>query len=154
MSSPTHEEKRQIFQRHFLLGELSPNEIDALISNARVERYPAGREIFAKGVARAMLDGSLARQRQDQLAFRRRERNRFSHLQRRRHLRRNRSARWRGAERGRDRDDRLRTLGFEPLGFFAGPRGSRRPLHDPSQNPLASDTTDDRAGRGRDVPAP
>ena len=59
-----------------------------------------------------------------------------------------------GAERGRDGDDRLRTLGFEPLGFFAGPRGSRRPLHDPSQNPLASDTTDDRAGRGRDVPAP
>ena len=49
MSSPTHEEKRQIFQRHFLLGKLSPNEIDALISYARVERYPAGREIFAKG---------------------------------------------------------------------------------------------------------
>jgi hypothetical protein len=24
MSSPTHEEKRQIFQRHFLLGKLSP----------------------------------------------------------------------------------------------------------------------------------
>jgi CRP-like cAMP-binding protein len=49
MSSSTHEEKRQIFQRHFLLGKLSPNEIDALISYARVERYPAGREIFAKG---------------------------------------------------------------------------------------------------------
>jgi CRP/FNR family transcriptional regulator, cyclic AMP receptor protein len=49
MSSPTHEEKRQIFQRHFLLGKLSPNEIDALISYARVERYPTGREIFAKG---------------------------------------------------------------------------------------------------------
>ena len=49
MSSPTHEEKRQIFQRHFLLGKLSPNKIDALIIYARVERYPAGREIFAKG---------------------------------------------------------------------------------------------------------
>jgi CRP-like cAMP-binding protein len=49
MSSPTHEEKRQILQRHFLLGKLSPNEIDALISYARVERYPIGREIFAKG---------------------------------------------------------------------------------------------------------
>jgi len=49
MSSPTHEKKRQIFQRHFLLGKLSPNEIDALISYARVERYPTGREIFAKG---------------------------------------------------------------------------------------------------------
>ena len=49
MTSPTHEEKRQIFQRHFLLGKLSPNEIDALISYARVERYTTGREIFAKG---------------------------------------------------------------------------------------------------------
>src|SRR5437763_40814 len=49
MSPPTHEEKRQIFERHPLLGRLSPNEIDALISYARVERYPTGREIFAKG---------------------------------------------------------------------------------------------------------
>ena len=49
MNSPTHEEKRQTFQRHFLLGKLNPNEIDALLSYARVERYPAGREIFAKG---------------------------------------------------------------------------------------------------------
>jgi len=49
MSSPTHEEKQQIFQRHFLFGKLSPNEIDTLISYSRVERYRAGREIFAKG---------------------------------------------------------------------------------------------------------
>jgi len=49
MSSPTHEEKRQIFQRHFLFGKLSPSEIDTLISYSRVERYRAGREIFAKG---------------------------------------------------------------------------------------------------------
>src|SRR5215470_10120803 len=49
MSSPTHEEKRQIFLRHFLFGKLSPNEIDTLISYSRVERYRAGREIFAKG---------------------------------------------------------------------------------------------------------
>lgn len=49
MYSSTHEEKRQIFQHHFLLGKLRPNEIDALISHARVERYPSGREIFAKG---------------------------------------------------------------------------------------------------------
>ena len=63
MSSPTHEEKRQIFERHFLLGKLSPNEIDALISYARVERYPAGREIFAKGSPgqslMAVLSGSV-----------------------------------------------------------------------------------------------
>ena len=44
-----HEKKRQIFQRHFLFGKLSPNEIDTLISYTRVERYAAGREIFAKG---------------------------------------------------------------------------------------------------------
>ena len=49
MSSPTHEEKRQIFQRHDLFGMLSANEIDSLISFSRIESYPAGREIFAKG---------------------------------------------------------------------------------------------------------
>jgi len=49
MNSPTHEEKRKIFERHFLFGKLSGSEIDALISYARVERYRAGREIFAKG---------------------------------------------------------------------------------------------------------
>ncbi|MGC2203441.1 MAG: Crp/Fnr family transcriptional regulator [Stellaceae bacterium] len=49
MHSPTLEEKRQIFQRHLLFGKLSPSEIDCLISYSRVERYPASREIFAKG---------------------------------------------------------------------------------------------------------
>jgi CRP-like cAMP-binding protein len=49
MSSPTHEEKRQIFQRHDLFGMLSANEIDSLISFSRIERFQAGREIFAKG---------------------------------------------------------------------------------------------------------
>jgi len=49
MNSPTHQERRQIFERHFLFGKLSTSEIDSLISYARVERYPAGREIFAKG---------------------------------------------------------------------------------------------------------
>jgi CRP/FNR family transcriptional regulator, cyclic AMP receptor protein len=51
MTGPTHEEKRQIFERHFLLGKLSRDEIDALLHYARVERYPAGSEIFAKGSA-------------------------------------------------------------------------------------------------------
>jgi len=63
MSSPTHEEKRQIFQRHFLFGKLSPNEIDTLISYARVARYSIGREIFAKGSPgqslMAVLSGSV-----------------------------------------------------------------------------------------------
>lgn len=49
MNSPTHQEKRQIFEQHPLFGKLSPGEIDSLISYARIERYPAGREIFAKG---------------------------------------------------------------------------------------------------------
>ena len=49
MASPTYEEKRQIFERHFLLGRLSGDEIDTLLHYARVERYPAGSEVFAKG---------------------------------------------------------------------------------------------------------
>jgi CRP/FNR family transcriptional regulator, cyclic AMP receptor protein len=49
MNSPTHEEKRQIFQRHELFGMLSANEIDSLISYSLIESYPVGREIFAKG---------------------------------------------------------------------------------------------------------
>jgi CRP-like cAMP-binding protein len=46
---PTYEEKRQIFQGHFLLGKLSASEIDDLLAYSRVERYPAGTEIYAKG---------------------------------------------------------------------------------------------------------
>ena len=49
MMGPTHEEKRQVFERHFLLGKLSGDEIDTLLHFARVERYPAGEEIYAKG---------------------------------------------------------------------------------------------------------
>ncbi len=49
MTSPTYEEKRQIFERHFMFGKLSADEIDTLLHYARVERYPAGEEIYAKG---------------------------------------------------------------------------------------------------------
>src|ERR1700739_4317357 len=49
MTSPTHQEKRQIFERHLLCVKLSASEIDSWISYARLERYPSGREIFAKG---------------------------------------------------------------------------------------------------------
>jgi CRP/FNR family transcriptional regulator, cyclic AMP receptor protein len=49
MNGPTYQEKRQIFERNFLLGKLSPSEIDALLRYSRVERYPMGEEIFAKG---------------------------------------------------------------------------------------------------------
>src|ERR1700757_3738309 len=51
MNSPTHQEKRQIFELHPLFGKLSAGEIDSLISYSRIERYSAGREIFAKGAA-------------------------------------------------------------------------------------------------------
>ena len=49
MNPPTHKEKRQIFEQHFLFGRLSTGEIDSLIGYTRVERYAAGREIFDKG---------------------------------------------------------------------------------------------------------
>jgi len=49
MSGPTYQEKRQIFERNFLLGKLTSNEIDKLLAYSRVEQYPAGNEIFAKG---------------------------------------------------------------------------------------------------------
>ncbi|MGH7054711.1 MAG: Crp/Fnr family transcriptional regulator [Stellaceae bacterium] len=49
MTAPTHAQKRDLFQRHYLLGRLDPGEIDTLATRARVERYPAGGEIFTKG---------------------------------------------------------------------------------------------------------
>jgi CRP/FNR family transcriptional regulator, cyclic AMP receptor protein len=49
MTGPTYEDKRQLFEQHFLLGKLSSSEIDTLLQYARVERYPAGEEIYAKG---------------------------------------------------------------------------------------------------------
>ena len=55
MTGPTHEEKRQIFER-FLPGKLSHNEIDSRLHFARVESYPAGKEIYAKGsLGRSMM---------------------------------------------------------------------------------------------------
>jgi CRP/FNR family cyclic AMP-dependent transcriptional regulator len=63
MTGPTYADKRQIFERHFMLGKLSGDEIDTLLHYARVERYPAGREIFSKGSAgssmMAVLSGTL-----------------------------------------------------------------------------------------------
>jgi len=49
MKSLTHDEKRQIFEQHFLFGKLSAGEIDSLLGYTRVEQYPAGRKIFDKG---------------------------------------------------------------------------------------------------------
>lgn len=49
MTGSSYQDKRQIFERHFLLGKLGSSEIDALLTYSRVERYGAGQEIFAKG---------------------------------------------------------------------------------------------------------
>jgi CRP/FNR family transcriptional regulator, cyclic AMP receptor protein len=49
MTSLTHQEKRQIFERNFLLRRLNEKEIDTLLKYSRVEYYPVGHEIFAKG---------------------------------------------------------------------------------------------------------
>ena len=49
MDGPMHEKKKHTFERHFLLGKLSRDEIDTLLHYARLERYPAGYEIYAKG---------------------------------------------------------------------------------------------------------
>ena len=63
MATPTHEQKQDLFQRHFMLGKLEPGEIDTLARRAGVESYRAGQEIFAKGspgrTMIAILQGSV-----------------------------------------------------------------------------------------------
>src|SRR5277367_3006700 len=49
MPGPTSSERRRLFEGHALFGKLPPDDLDALLLHARVEHYPAGREIFAKG---------------------------------------------------------------------------------------------------------
>lgn len=49
MAAPTPAEKRKLFEGHALFGKLPPEDLDALLLHARVERYPAGSEIFAIG---------------------------------------------------------------------------------------------------------
>ncbi len=49
MPEPTASEKRRLFEGHSLFGGLSQDDLDALLAHARVQRYPTGREIFAKG---------------------------------------------------------------------------------------------------------
>jgi len=56
MPAPTPSEKRRLFEGHALFGQLPSTDLDALLLHARVERYPAGRAIFAKGSpGRAMM---------------------------------------------------------------------------------------------------
>jgi len=49
MLAPTATEKRRLFEGHALFGKLPPDDLDALLTHARVEHFAAGREIFAKG---------------------------------------------------------------------------------------------------------
>jgi CRP/FNR family cyclic AMP-dependent transcriptional regulator len=49
MPAPTPSEKRRIFEGHAIFGKLSAHDLDGLLLHSRVEHYPAGREIFAKG---------------------------------------------------------------------------------------------------------
>jgi CRP/FNR family transcriptional regulator, cyclic AMP receptor protein len=49
MSIPGPSERRRIFEGHLLFGKLPQADLDALLLHARVERYTAGRVIFAKG---------------------------------------------------------------------------------------------------------
>jgi len=58
------------------------------------------------------------------------------HNQCRGNLRRDSGPRRRRAQRGCDGDDRLRTLGAEPQGFFTSPRSPGGSLHDPAENPV------------------
>jgi CRP/FNR family transcriptional regulator, cyclic AMP receptor protein len=49
MTSLSYQERREIFERNYLLGKLSHEEIDTLLTYSRIEHYAAGSEIFAKG---------------------------------------------------------------------------------------------------------
>lgn len=49
MRALTAAEKQRLFERHVLFGILEPDDVDALLSHARIEHYPAGKLIFAKG---------------------------------------------------------------------------------------------------------
>ncbi len=49
MLGATSDGKRRLFEGHAIFGKLPPSDLDELLSHARVEHYPAGYEIFAKG---------------------------------------------------------------------------------------------------------
>jgi CRP-like cAMP-binding protein len=49
MPLPSLDQRRRLFEGHALFGKLPPADLDALLLHARVERYQAGRAIFAKG---------------------------------------------------------------------------------------------------------
>jgi len=71
MLSSNREELRALFTKNFFFGTLNDSEIDGLLTYARLVRYRAGSEIFAKGspgtslmaVLRAQCGSALLRRR-------------------------------------------------------------------------------------------
>jgi CRP/FNR family cyclic AMP-dependent transcriptional regulator len=63
MGRPPREDHRELLKSHFLFGKLGDGEIGELLAHARLEHYPAGQEIFAKGSpgqsVMAVLSGSV-----------------------------------------------------------------------------------------------
>src|SRR5579884_2948825 len=63
MRTLSQAEKIKLFEGHALFGQLTPDDIDALLSHARFEHHRAGEVIFAKGSPgrsmMAVLDGSI-----------------------------------------------------------------------------------------------
>ena len=63
MRALTAGEKKRLFEGHAIFGILGPDDLDDLLSRARVEHYQAGRLIFAKGSPgrsmMAVLDGCI-----------------------------------------------------------------------------------------------
>ena len=49
MRGVTPDENRRLFERHGFFGQLSQSDLDAVLSHARTEHYPAGKLIFIKG---------------------------------------------------------------------------------------------------------
>lgn len=62
MRAPTTD-RRRLFEGHPLFGILGPDDVDALLTHARFEHYPAGCLVFAKGEPgrsmMAVLEGSI-----------------------------------------------------------------------------------------------
>ena len=63
MRSLSQSEKAKLFEGHALFGQLSAEDVDALLSHAHFEHHRAGDTIFAKGSPgrsmMAVLDGSI-----------------------------------------------------------------------------------------------
>lgn len=63
MRTLSQTEKLKLFEGHALFGQLTPDDVEALLSHARFEHHRAGDVIFAKGSPgrsmMAVLDGSI-----------------------------------------------------------------------------------------------